>query len=241
MFIEKEYYYEINNFNQFGLNAYFTKKNAGNFSYDNLISNHQDLFKNLNLESKKIIFSKQTHSNNILELENYTENIFDYDGFITKNKNLILITQHADCLPIFIYDKQNEIICLLHSGWKGSFQKIGLKAIDILTKKYKSKLENLLIALGIGIDYKNYEVSLDFYNNFKKDFHSEILEKSFYFENDKIFFDNEKFNFELFKNKGINKKNIISSNLSTFDNKFHSFRRDKEKSGRNIAVFYFQK
>ncbi len=59
---------------------------------------------------------------------NYPAGIFRYyprkieaDGLMTEVPGII-ITIHtaADCVPIFLADKGNKAVCLIHAGWKGT-------------------------------------------------------------------------------------------------------------------------
>lgn len=240
MFKDKEKYFQIEEFEKYGVTGIFTTKEVGNVN--NFLGNSNENLKNIfdifKISDKKIVFAKQSHTDKIIDISKNENNFYfeDVDGFITQRKDIILVTKHADCLPIYFYDIENKVIGLCHSGWKGSFQKIGLKTLELMKEKYNSKIENIIIAIGIGISCKNYKVGNEFYNMFKENFSENILKKSFVKFNEKWHFDNYTFNKELFVENNIPEKNIILSNQCTFENKrFHSFRRDKNKE-RNIAI-----
>ena len=72
------------------------------------------------------------------------------------------MTKHADCLPIYFYDTINKVIGICHSGWKGSFQEIGIKVIEKMNKNYGSLKENILIGIGIGISMQNMKWEMSF-------------------------------------------------------------------------------
>ena len=74
MFIEKENYYYIEEFEKYGITAVYTKKNAGNMSDYCPIENQKEgiqknnrekLLKGLNLCYKQEVMAFQTHSNNV--------------------------------------------------------------------------------------------------------------------------------------------------------------------------------
>lgn len=229
MFKKEKNFFSIEEFSKFNIIAgYGCKK----FSKENL--------SNLNIH---LIHGVQTHSANIavIKKENLKENLAkvpfpDTDGLITDAKNVVLYTKHADCLALYFYDKINDVIGICHSGWKGSFYEIGIRMINTFEKEFKSKKENLIIGIGIGISLDNYEVSKEFYNSFLEKFSSFQIDKCFLEKDHKFYFDNEKFNYNLLKSLGIKEENIICSNLCTYnDLALNSFRRDKEQSGRNLA------
>ena len=46
------------------------------------------------------------------------------DGVITNEKNLMLLTVEADCVPVYILDPVKKAIGMVHSGWRGTVQRI---------------------------------------------------------------------------------------------------------------------
>lgn len=246
MFVDKEKYFEIDDFEKLGVEALYTTKDIGNI--DTLFKDEEksgeNIYKCFGKKDSIVIYAKQTHTNKVIDIDEKTDKYFyeEVDGFISKRKDVVLMTQYADCLPIFLYDKVNHVIGVCHSGWKGSFQEIGIKTIELMEEKYSSSRENILVALGIGISCEKYEVGVEFYENFKNNFSKEIVENSFkFFEDDnKWHFDNTEFNrLNLIKN-GILPENIIVSKECTYkNNRFHSFRRDKN-SMRNAGIIFFK-
>lgn len=237
MFIEHEYFYKHKVLEKYGINILYTKKCLGDIRSE--IS--QDiLIQNLSLDKNKIFSGHQTHSDNIAIINAGTKQYFDdTDGFITNMSDVVIFTKYADCLPIFIYDKKNKAYGCVHSGWQGSFKEIGKKAVDLFVEQYDSKLDDIIIVFGIGISSKNYEVGNEFYEKFKNKFDKIKLENVFYFKDDKIYFDNQKLNYNILLEMGLKKENVFCNDLCTYDNqKLHSYRRDKNNSGRNGAYIF---
>ena len=242
MFKDREKYFEIEEFKNFGVKALFTTKAIGDTDL-NLESGQENLkkfFETEKLTPFSLVWAKQTHSANIVDIKNDIQEFFyeGVDGFITQRKDVILVTKHADCLPIYFYDAVNKVIGICHSGWKGSFQEIGIKVIEKMNKNYGSLKENILIGIGIGISLEKYEVGDEFYENFKSKFSEDLVDCSFSKIDERWHFDNVRFNLENFKKYGISPKNIIVSNECTFKNpRFSSFRRDKNLV-RNIGTIF---
>ena len=242
MFKDREKYFEIEEFKNFGVKALFTTKAIGDTDL-NLESGQENLkkfFETEKLTPFSLVWAKQTHSANIVDIKNDIQEFFyeGVDGFITQRKDVILVTKHADCLPIYFYDAVNKVIGICHSGWKGSFQEIGIKVIEKMNKNYGSLKENILIGIGIGISLEKYEVGDEFYENFKSKFSEDLVDCSFSKIDERWHFDNVKFNLENFKKYGISPKNMIVSNECTFKNpRFSSFRRDKNLV-RNIGTIF---
>ena len=202
----------------------------------------EKIIKDFSLEGKYIVSGFQTHSDNIVAVDSLEKLYFeDTDGFITNRKDIVILTKYADCLPIYFYDIKKEVIGLVHSGWQGSYKEIGKKAIKLMIDKYKCNLESIKVAFGVGISQKNYEVGEDFLQKFKEKFSEDLIENSFKKENRKLYFDNQEFVYRNLLELGLPKENILINNLCTYDGEFHSYRRDKENSGRNGALIWLNK
>lgn len=259
MFIEKEKYFIVEEFEKYGIVAVYTKKNAGNMSdycpIENQIKgvqkkNREKLLKELNLSDKQEVMAFQTHSSNVKIIDKntvkyYYEKEEDIDGFATQRKDVAIFTFYADCLPIFVYDKENQVIGVWHSGWPGTFKEMMKSGLLKMKENYGTKIENVIMALGIGIAQKDYEVGNEFYDKFVKKFgqnDEEIVKKSFWLneKTQKYHFDNTKFNELMALKLGIKKENLIVASESTFDEKFHSYRREGKNSGRATAMISFK-
>lgn len=246
MFVDKKLYFEIEEFKKYGVKALYTTKEIGNIDilFKDEEKAQENIYKIFGKKVNGVVYAKQTHTANVVDIANDTVKYFyeEVDGFITKRDDVVLMTQYADCLPIYFYDKINRLIGVCHSGWKGTFQEIGIKTLELMEEKYGSQRKDILIGIGIGISCEKYEVGDEFYENFKENFHKDIVEKSFkYFEEDKKWhFDNLEFNRLNFIKKGISPQNIITSQECTYKNeRFHSFRRDKNKE-RNAGMIFLQ-
>lgn len=239
MFIKKDFYYELEEFNRFGIKAVYTTRTLGDVKNER---DREKILKTLDLSDKKVYSGFQTHSSNIAIIDEKTpEFLEDTDGFITQREDVVIFTKYADCLPIYLYDKNTGAFGCVHSGWVGSFNGIGIRAIEILKTHFESKLEDIVVGFGIGISIENYEVSEEFVLKFKEKFKANILEKVFFKVKNRYYFDNQQFNYNTMIDLGIKKENIILNNLCTYRDDFHSYRRDREGSGRNGAYIFIDK
>ncbi len=193
----------------------------------------------LNLDKKKLVLIKQTHSSRVIRINrgNLNKNI-EADGMITSLNNIVLGILTADCAPIFIYDDKNKFVCSLHSGWKGSLNNISKKAINLFDK-HKIKRNSLIAIIGPCLSVNNYEVDKDFEkmftnknNKYSKFFKNKNKFKSFFNLRGLI-------NYQL-SELGI--KKIYNINRDTYSNKtlFFSHRRSthegKKTTGRLINL-----
>lgn len=239
MFIDNGKYLRLVEFEKMGIEAIYTHRGLGNVQDLHV---RKQLLQDFDEKERIFISGRQTHSINIVDLKD-TDKIYfeDVDGYITKRKDVMIFTQYADCLPIYFYDKVNEVIGICHSGWKGSYDGIGIKLIELMKENYGTQNKDLIIAFGVGISQKNYEVSEEFYTNFVNKYSEDILQRSFSKYLGKYFFDNQEFNYNLFLEFGIPRENIIKNELCTYrENKFYSYRREKDGAGRNGGYIFFK-
>jgi len=243
MFIKKDKYYKIEEFEKLGIGAIYTTKDLIDSRIIKQDAVSKDRIKKLlDIEEKTIVFASQTHSVNIAVVGDEVKEIYlDTDGFITKNKDLVLFTQYADCLPIYAYDKKNEVMGLCHAGWKGAFGGIQKKMIEKMISEYGSSVEDIIIGLGIGISPDNYPVGEEFFEAYYRRYGKEMTKLVFSIKSDGYYYDNIEFNKQILLRLGIKEENIIISDSCTYRDEFHSYRRDGDLSGRNGAFIYFKK
>ena len=80
------------------------------------------------------------------------------DAQITDEAGVILVTQHADCLPLYLLDPAKPAIGLAHAGWRGTLQNIAGVLVAAMTAHFGSKPADLLAAVGPGAGSCHYEV-----------------------------------------------------------------------------------
>ena len=195
--------------------------------------------KKLNLDKKKLILIKQTHSSKVIRINktNLNKNL-EADGIITSLNNIVLGVLTADCAPIFIFDDSYKFVCNLHSGWKGSLHNISEKAVKLLNK-YNIKRNKLTAIIGPCLGFNNYEVDKDFERKFIK----KNIRYSKFFRNknkSKSYFNlRGLINYQL---RELGLKKIYNINRDTYSNKnlFFSHRRSthngKKTTGRLINL-----
>jgi len=209
--------------------------NCGKGSKDN----QKDVVKNLSLVSQKLSIKKnnlilmnQTHSNKIIEIKkNNLKRKIDADAMITKVKGLALGVVTADCVPILIYDFNNEVVGCIHAGWKGAISDIIKNTVSKI-KDLNSK-NKIFASIGPCIGKKSYEVDSAFYEKFL----SESKKNKKYFSNkvkNKKLFNLRKFVADKLIELGVR---IDHVNYDTFSerNNFFSYRRSCKLKQRDYG------
>lgn len=202
------------------------------------IENRKLFLTRLKINPAKIICAQQRHTDNILTVAKKDcgrgalsyENAFDsVDAFITNQKNVPICVFTADCQSVFLFDKKNMAIGIVHSGWKGTHQNITAKTVALMQEKFKTLPKNLYAFLGPSIRKCCYEVGAEF----KEYFFGFVKEKAH-----KLWFDNAGANKKQLMDQGLEADNIIDCGLCTCCNEkdFFSYRRNPSSSDRMISV-----
>lgn len=97
--------------------------------------------------------------------------IAETDALITSEPELILTTTHADCAPIYYFDKSQRIVGLAHAGWRGILA--GLPGNVV--RAFGSEPEQLKIAIGPTICSHHYPVEKDVADAFAERFGEDVL------------------------------------------------------------------
>lgn len=189
------------------------------------------------IENNKIdtyYFQKQTHSNIVLEIDKYNiSGLINSDAIITNEKGILLNVSIADCQAILIFDKVSMSIAAIHSGWKGTKLNIVAKTIKSMIDKYNVIPNNLLVYLSPSASVQNYEVGEEF---------TEYFANSVIKRDGKFYFDNRKEIISQLLSIGVKKENIESNDKCTIINdRLHSYRRDRNLSGRMSAFIGMSK
>ena len=198
-----------------------------NFPYSRSID-RLEFAKSLELDYHNIIEPSQVHSNNV-EICTKSGVVENTDGVITRNRELVLSIQVADCIPVYIFDKQNHNFGLVHAGWRGVQSGIVENSIEKMLQ-LNSDSKDIKILLGPSIRQCCFEVGPEVGNIFDTKF-------QYNGKADRTQLDLQGVVFSKLIENGIMRNKIIDVEECTCcSNKYHSFRRDGEKAGRMIAM-----
>ena len=214
---------------------------------------YKKLFEVLNLDYNSLVKPNQTHSDNVIILENKLnldkpdiglEYLDDVDGIITNKNNLILSTTSADCICLIFYDDKNKVIANVHSGWRGTFQKIAQKTAIKMIEHYGCKAEDIMVFIEPSIRQCHFEVDEDIMLKCKEIFNytnkiNDIIKIGRTVDGlQKYNIDNILINKFILQEVGILGKNIYDSNICSVCNNelIHSRRADGEDYGLATTI-----
>ncbi len=209
-------------------------------------SSYSRIAKALEIGEETLVKPVQTHTSNvkcISEMQS-AESLTDIDGLITDKKNIALTTKNADCILFLFYDPVKKVIANVHSGWKGTFQKIAEKTVVKMMNYYQCKASDILCFICPSIRKCHFEVEEDVKNlcteifGFTKRL-EEIIEIG-EIKNGKMKYsiDTVLINKILLEDLGLKKSNIIDCEICSVCNqdKIHSARAEGEYFRRATAI-----
>lgn len=229
-------------------NLSFKRKDESTEAIESLKDNYDVVCKLENMDSNRVIRPTQQHTDCIKEVDEYflekgpaiyLDELDNVDGVMTNKKNIVLSTTNADCLLLLFYDPKRKVIANIHSGWKGTFQKISLKAVKEMQEVYGSNPSDLLCFMTPCIRKCCFEVREDV---------KLLCEEKFAYTNkldcfikdigvvdgeQKYTIDNVAINYVLLEEAGVKGENIFDSNICSLCEKeqIHSRRAEGPEYG----------
>lgn len=137
----------------------------------------------LKTHTEHMVFSDQTHTTNVrvVTKEDRGKGIHkpldyqDIDGLVTNEREIMLVTVYADCVPIYLVDTKHKAIGLCHSGWRGTVGKISQETLRMMKESFQTEAKDVVAAIGPSICQDCYEVSEDVVLEVVKSFGREYM------------------------------------------------------------------
>ena len=209
-----------------------------------------DKLQELNINYHKICFLNQIHSNEVVVINSqkswqdlYQNSLPRADALVSNQKNIILAIVTADCVPVLLFDEENQIISVTHAGYKGAKNNILAKVLKKM-QNLGADIANISAIIGPCIRKESYQVSADFYTD---DFWQQNTKEMFFtvdpFNPHKFLFDLPGYVTQQLVNLDI--KKITDTKINTYSNPhlYCSYRRCTHLQitdcGRNISFINF--
>tara|TARA_A100001035_G_scaffold171839_1_gene136354 strand:+ start:751 stop:1431 length:681 start_codon:yes stop_codon:yes gene_type:complete len=202
-------------------------KSEPDFSTFSISEKEALLKKHFNIDSYRDFH--QSHGDNIFGIDEASDS---FDGFYTNRKNHAYGIKTADCIPLILWNPEKIILFGLHCGWRGLLGGIIEKA---LSSKSGRNVTHAFI--GPHISHYHFEVQQDFIETFTS---SKIDIDKFLIKKD----GKNYMNLRSFCEQKLAKYNIKIINESSpcsyeKSDSLFSWRRNKEKSLRNVCLSWF--
>lgn len=95
------------------------------------------------------------------------EDLDGFDALITNNPDCAIAVRTADCIPVLLYDPVRRVVAAVHSGWKGTVQRIPAKCVFQMKLKYGCQPQDIRAVIGPGISVDSFQVGEEVVNIFK--------------------------------------------------------------------------
>ncbi len=260
--LNKNNLYQFNQWENYGINTYFSTKldgtSTGDYASNNLAlhvgDDTNDVISNRKLHADKInqpltnfIFSNQTHSVNVCEVSIAdqgkgtltTETAIDNcDGLYTFDNDVVINAFVADCTPVYLIEPTANLICVIHAGWQGTVKSIVFKAINDICLKHNLNPQDFQMAIGPSIAKDSFEVEQDVIDLVNQMSYLDYTSCYTKINDVKYHLDVKRLNFLQGVAAGLNPENIYVTSIDTFSNKNLFSYRQNNKTGRMCASIY---
>lgn len=199
------------------------------FCDNNMEKLAKKIIKEWNLDG--LVYCNQIHQDNIHIVKNVKKNsilcLSHTDALITEQKNIVLCVRHADCQAALLYDKYNQVIAIVHAGWRGLVQNIYKKVISTMQEEFSTHPKNLFVCVSPSLG-----PAVSKYTHYR-----EVFPSYFYkFQIAPFRFDFWQLGKYQLREMGIPTNNIAISEICTFSNaNYFSYRRTKTQM-RNASL-----
>ena len=208
------------------LGASFAVRGTKGYHYEPISSeaNYSGISAELGIHESSLTMPVQEHTANVAECIDGVKKYESTDGLVTNMRNVVLCTKVADCISLLLYDPINHAIGNIHSGWRGTLQKISDNGVRKMVELYGTDPAKLICVICPSIRQDHFEVDEDVY--------------------DKYYIDSVRCNTWLLEQLGVKVENIIDSELCTvcYSSLINSYRGniDGEKQYRNLAMIWLR-
>ncbi len=227
------------------LGAVFAIRGVSGYHYEPTSNeaNYVGIAAEFGIERDNIVLPFQNHTANVEEYDDVVRDYKETDGLVTSKRNIALCTKVADCISLLIYDPVNHAIGNIHSGWRGTLQRIALNGVRKMVEEYNSRPSDLVCVICPSIRQDHFEVDQDVYGEFKNIF-PQIINEIVVERGNKYYIDTVRCNTWMLQKAGVKKRNIIDSNICTVchSDLINSYRGNKEseKAWRNLAMIWLK-
>jgi YfiH family protein len=143
-------------------------------SRDRVLQNRAKFVAALGAGKMRVVALRQIHSDIVHVVSAAQapqgEQALQGDALITREPGVLLTIQTADCIPILLADTRQRAVAAIHSGWRGTAQRIAEKTLGRMQMEFGTRPQDVLVALGPGIGGCCYEVGHEVVKEFTAKF-----------------------------------------------------------------------
>lgn len=136
--------------------APFSSLNVGNTVGDDPVrveENLERILRALDWRGDQVVSGFQVHGDrvHVVTPEDAGSVIPSTDALLSDVPGLLLLGRYADCVPVLLFDPIRRVVGLAHAGWRGTVQRIAIKAVETMAAAYGSHAEDVRAVVGPSI------------------------------------------------------------------------------------------
>ena len=139
-------------------------------SRENVLENRRRFQSVFEANDLHLVALKQFHSDVVQMFDAPPSQPCRGDASAANRSGLLLGVQTADCVPILLVDTKKRAVAAVHAGWRGTLQRIVVKAIGQMQMQFGTNPGDLLAAIGPAIGGCCYEVGTEVAIQFQSQF-----------------------------------------------------------------------
>ena len=163
------------------------------------------------------------------------------DALLTNQPGVLLGVLTADCLPLIMIDGDQRAVAVVHAGWRGLEQAIGVEAVTELGRHFAVEAKALQVYAGPAIGSCCFQVGVEVVDRFRR--HSVLngIEGWYQERASGFYLDLLKIQRAQLMAVGVAEENFHIVDICTFCHDFcFSYRRDHAITGRQLAFVGFR-
>ena len=119
----------------------------------------------MDVEPKALVRVRQVHGNAVVVARRNSP-LTEADVVVTDDPARAIAVQGADCVPLLVADVTRGVVAAAHAGWRGMTKRVPASTVAGLARAYRSKPEDLVVAVGPSIGACCYQVGQDVRDSF---------------------------------------------------------------------------
>lgn len=174
---------------------------------------------------------KQVHSARVTLVREEEGVLGEADALVTRYPGALLSIRTADCVPILIADPDARAVAAVHAGWRGVVAGVLPRAVETMQTEFGSRAGSLLASIGPCIRRDAFEVGEEVAAQFQDLFpERRDLDR-------KTHVDLAEACARQLAAMGVPAEAVFDCGRCSYREAalFHSFRRDREASGRMVS------
>ena len=98
------------------------------------------------------------------------QSVLGADALATDVPGQALVTYHADCYPLLVFDPHRPAVAVAHLGWRGALAGVAGELIEAMISAYRTRPAAVAVLIGPGICQACYEVGPEVFEPMRRRF-----------------------------------------------------------------------